>query len=62
MKPGGPPVEIDIELTLKGPLAAVLIRHAGKRNRAPVELLADIIEAVLGDDIVDAVLDDGGGK
>lgn len=50
--------EIDIELTLRGPLAATLRLHAARRRRKPVDVLADILEAVLGDDIVDAVLDD----
>lgn len=55
-----PPVEIDIELKLTGPQAVTLLKHANRRKRAPVEIMADIIDAVLGDDIVDAVLDDGG--
>jgi hypothetical protein len=53
------PTEITVDMTLKGPLAATLLRHAKRRKVRPIDLMADIVEAVLGDDIVDAVLDDG---
>lgn len=46
------------EIVLKGPLANHLTAAAQKRNVPPVELLADIIEAVLNDNLIDAVLDD----
>lgn len=45
-------------MQLRGRLAEVLIAHAGKRGCNPVDLLASLVEAVLNDDIVDAVLDD----
>lgn len=49
---------IDIELQLRGRLAAALEVEARRRNRQPAELLSDIIEAVLGDNLIDAVLDE----
>lgn len=53
------PLEIDIELTLRGRLARMLTAHAERRRKGPAELLSDLIEAVLNDDLVNAVLDDG---
>lgn len=53
----GAPV-LDIDLQLRGRNAAMLIAEARKRRREPAELLADLIEAVLTDNLVDAVLDD----
>lgn len=55
-------VVLDIELTLRGDLAQTLLDHAKRRGRAPVELLASIVQFVLRDDLVDAVIDDGGAK
>lgn len=55
-------VILDVELTLRGDLAQTLLDHAKRRGRAPVELLASIIQFVLRDDLVDAVIDDGGAK
>lgn len=49
---------IDINMTLNGPLSDTLIAAAAKRGREPAEVFADIVEVVLGDDLVDAVLDD----
>lgn len=57
-KINGAEVVLDMELQLRGRLADTLIRHAEKRGRKPSDLLADIIETVLNDDIVDAVMDD----
>lgn len=51
-------IEIDLELTLRGDLAKSVAEIAERRRQEPAELLADVIEAVFGDDIVDAVLDD----
>lgn len=51
-------VEIQIVLTLRGPLADSLTGAANDRERDPAELLADIIETVLGEKLIDAVLDD----
>jgi len=53
----GAPV-LDIALQLRGRNAAMLLAEARKRRREPAELLADLIEAVLTDNLVDAVLDD----
>lgn len=50
---------IHVETTLRGRLAETLMRHADRRRARPVDVLASIVEAVLNDDIVDAVLDDG---
>ena len=50
-------VEVDASLQLRGPLAESLIRHAVRLKQEPAELLADIIETVLGDDLVEAVID-----
>jgi hypothetical protein len=54
--------EIEAAFTLKNKLAKVLLEHAAKRQREPAELLADVVETVLQDDLIDAVLDDDGGK
>lgn len=50
--------EITGETRLTGPLAEALLKHAKDRQREPVELLADIVETVLRENLVDAVLDD----
>lgn len=55
-------VVLDVELTLRGDLAQTLLDHAKRRGRAPVELLSSIVHFVLRDDLVDAVIDDGGAK
>jgi uncharacterized membrane protein YhfC len=55
-KPRGP--SVFVELNLDGTLALALINAAAVRKRRPVDLLADIIERVLLDDLVKAVLDD----
>ena len=54
---GGITNEIDIELQLRGPLAARLASAAFERRVKPAELLADIIETVLTDDLIAAVVD-----
>jgi hypothetical protein len=55
-KNGG--VILMIETELRPPLSATLLAHAERRGIAPVELLASLIETLLGDDLIDAVLDD----
>lgn len=45
-------------VSVKGEAASHLRRAAAKRGIMPGELMANILEAVLQDDIVDAVLDD----
>lgn len=52
---------IDIELQLRGPVAAKLEAAAKARRRPPAELLSDVIETVITDNLFDAVLDDGQG-
>lgn len=50
---------IDINLTLRGPLEARLNGHAAARGVRPDILVAVLIEHVLREDLIDAVLDDG---
>lgn len=50
---------IDIETQLRGRLARALVRAAARRKVKPVELLARIVETVLNENLIDAVLDDG---
>lgn len=51
-------IQIDVEVHLEDQLARRLIDAAQVRKTEPVEVLADIIEAILGDNLIDAVLDD----
>lgn len=51
--------ELTNEFTLKGELARTLLQHSAARQREPVEVLADLIEIILRDNLVDAILDDG---
>lgn len=65
LKPLYPPhpleeCEITLEINLRGEMARRVIEHAERLSRAPVELMADIVERVLADDLIDAVLDEGG--
>ncbi len=53
---GGEP-DLDLEISLRGQLAIKLIRASQARRMVPVEMLADIIEHVLNDDLISAVLD-----
>ena len=46
-----------VELELRGSHLKTLRQHAERLGEDPAELLADIIETVLGDDLVKAVLD-----
>ena len=50
-------IVVDCELQFRGRLATRLIRAAQARRMVPVEMLADIIEHVLNDDLISAVLD-----
>lgn len=50
-------LEIDIELMLRGPLAEKLIQRAAKVGKTPVDIMAEVIEAVIEDDLFAAVLD-----
>lgn len=50
--------EIEVFTTLRNDLARKLLVAAKERAVEPVELLADIVETVLGENLIDAVLDD----
>lgn len=50
-------LEIDITITLKNELADKIVREAAKRGRTPVDIMADVVEAVVNDDLWAAVLD-----
>jgi integral membrane sensor domain MASE1 len=52
------PGEIAIQIVLRCSLAETLRKHASRLKREPAVLFADIVEAVLGDDLVQAVLDE----
>lgn len=52
------PGDIAVEIVLRGPLAKKLRAEARKRRRRPVDLFADLVESVLEDDLVAAVLDE----
>lgn len=51
-------VTCHVEITLRDHLATKLEQAAALRACELAALLADIIEAVIGDDLIDAVLDD----
>ena len=53
-----PRVELFFEITLSGRLAERLLGHAKRRRLPAVDVLADIVDVVLRDDLVDAVLND----
>jgi hypothetical protein len=49
--------EIELALTLRGDVAAALINASMVRKVKPIDLLADVIEAVCADDLFAAVVD-----
>ena len=51
-------IELEVVTTLKGNMARLAEAHAKRLNRRPVDLLADIIERVFLDNLVDAILDE----
>ena len=53
-------LEIECRLKLRSELAVRLDAHATRLKRSPSELLADIVERVLQDDLIVAVLDEAG--
>lgn len=53
----GEQIELLVETTFRDDLARKLIHEANERGVEPVELLATIIENVLRDDLVSAVVD-----
>lgn len=50
-------LEIDIELSLRGELADAVVAHAKRLGQEPAEMLADILEIVFEDNLVNAILD-----
>lgn len=60
LRPRYAPVEMELEIdcTLRGVLAEKLVAEARKRNLPPVTLLQTIMETILCDDLVDAILDE----
>ena len=50
--------EVVVEIELGGVLFANLVRAARRRKKKPIDVLADVIETVLGEQLFDAVLDD----
>jgi hypothetical protein len=48
-------LQLDCEVNLRGELAKRLVEYAERFNTEPVELLADIIEAVLDQDLVEVI-------
>ena len=50
--------EVHGDFVIQGDGARFLIDAARARNKTPVELLVEIIETVLRDGLIDAVLDD----
>lgn len=49
---------IDIQTQLRGELAERLVEEADKRGQRPIDIVADILTAVIQDDLFTAVLDD----
>lgn len=50
--------EIEIELRLRGDVAAGLINAANGRGMRPIDLLASVIETVCTEDLFTAVVDE----
>ena len=55
--PSEPAALIGLEITLAGPMLAVVDRECKARGCDPAHLIAVILEAVLSDDLVGAVID-----
>lgn len=53
-------IEFDYSGTIAGAEAALVAAEAEKRGVSPAELMMRIVETVLRDDLISAVLDDGG--
>lgn len=56
--PAEAPDEITINLVLRHTPARRLVAAAARYRREPVELLAELIETILRDDLVGAVIDE----
>lgn len=52
--------ELELNLMLRGDVAAALVNAAMARGRRPIDVLADVIEAGCADDLFTAMLDDQG--
>jgi hypothetical protein len=50
--------ELYIEVYFRGPLASSILRNAKGLDRRPIDLVADVIEAVFLGDLVKAVLEE----
>ena len=50
--------EITVETVLRGELARTLIEHAEARHKRPIDVFADLVEIILRENMVDAILDD----
>lgn len=48
---------IEVKTTFKGPLAMKIEAEAARLKMPPVDLLADLVEVIFNDNMVDAVLD-----
>lgn len=53
--------EITMRIVLRGELARQVIEIAERRRQEPVEMMASVVEIVIRDDMVDAVIDDDRG-
>jgi hypothetical protein len=52
-------IAVNCEIIVKADLAEKLMAAARQRDRTPASIMGEIIEAVLCDGLVDAILDDG---
>jgi hypothetical protein len=50
--------EIKIEMGISGEMARTLLEHCERRSRAPVELMCDLVQMILSENLIDAILDD----
>lgn len=55
-------VEIEYTGTIRGEEARAVCEHAEARGVSPAELMMRVIETLLADDMIDAILDDRGGR
>lgn len=49
--------ELYMEISLRGDLADKVLRHARRLGVRPIDLVADVIDRVFLEDLVDAVVD-----
>lgn len=55
-------IEIDLAISLRGETAKRCLEIAERRGQRPEEMLASVVNIVIDDDMVDAVIDDGAGQ